>query len=112
MWGVVMTASSSAGKKSTYLDEMMERLGVEPAAGVVPRWSLSYSTALHRCQGCESKEACAEWLDSMPMSVSFAPHFCPNADILFELQVEQPPDAEHAERCFRASVAGPRRDET
>ena len=93
-----MMVSSATGHHSAYLDEMMERLGVEPAGGVVPRWSLSYATALHRCQGCRSKAACQEWLDSMPMSVSLAPNFCPNADILFELQVEQPPDASHAYR--------------
>jgi Family of unknown function (DUF6455) len=93
-----MTASSADRRKPTLLGKMMQRLGVEPAGGVVPRWSLSYVTALHRCQDCPSKEACQEWLDSMPMSVSFAPRFCPNADILFELQVEQPPDAPDHDR--------------
>jgi len=100
-----MTASSTAGRKSTYLDEMMERVGVEPAGGVLPRYSLIYATALHRCQACPSKGACQEWLDSMPMSVSFAPQFCPNADILFELQVEQPPGNLHASRCSHAKAA-------
>ena len=84
---------------------MMERVGVEPAGGVLPRWSLTYATALHRCQACPSKEACQDWLDSMPMSVSFAPQFCPNADILFELQVEQPPGAAHASQCSHAKAA-------
>ena len=93
-----MAVSSATGRHSAYLDEMMERLGVELAGGVVPRWSLSYATALHRCQACLSKEDCQAWLDSMPNSVSFAPRFCPIADILFELQVEQPPDAAHAHR--------------
>jgi hypothetical protein len=91
-----MSAPSAHEYQSTYLGEMMQRLGVEPAGGVVPRWSLSYATALHRCQACPSREACHAWLDSMPMSVSFAPRFCPNADILFEMQVDQPPDAAHA----------------
>jgi hypothetical protein len=77
---------------------MMERLGVEPAGGVVPRWSLSYATALHRCQACLSKQDCQAWLASTPSSVSFAPRFCPIADILFELQVEQPADAGHTHR--------------
>jgi Family of unknown function (DUF6455) len=93
-----MTASSADRRNLTLLAEMMERLGIEPAGGVIPRWSLSYVTALHRCQGCPSKEACREWLDSMPMSVRFAPCFCPNADVLFELQVEQPPDAADTNR--------------
>ena len=93
-----MTESSANKRKPTKLGEMMQRVGVEPAGGVVPRWSLTYVTALHRCQNCGSKEACQAWLDSMPMSVSFAPKFCPNADILFELQVDQPPDTGHVKR--------------
>jgi hypothetical protein len=69
---------------------MMERLGIEPGGGVVPRLSLTYATALHRCEPCRSKQACREWLDGMPGSAAFAPGFCPNGDILFELQVDQP----------------------
>jgi hypothetical protein len=73
-----------------YLCEMMQRIGIEPGGGVVPRMSLTYATALHRCEACRSKRACREWLDSMPASVAFAPRFCPNSDILFELLVDQP----------------------
>jgi hypothetical protein len=76
--------------RKTYLREMMQRLGIDPASGVLPHFSLAYMTALHRCQGCSAKESCRHWLDSTPMSVSFAPLFCPNADILFELQVDKP----------------------
>ena len=75
---------------------MMERLGIEPAGGVITRWSLSYATALHRCQACSCKEPCRAWLDSMPTAVNLAPHFCPIADILFEMQVDQPPDSARA----------------
>ena len=86
-------AMAGGKRRSNDLCRMMERLGVEPAGGMVARWSLSYATALHRCQACPSTETCRAWLDSMPMAVSFAPRFCPNADILFEMQVDQPPDA-------------------
>jgi len=82
--------------QSTDLCRMMERLGVEPAGGVVARWSLSYAAALHGCQACSSKDACRTWLDSMPMAVNLAPRFCPIADILFEMQIDQPPVAAHA----------------
>jgi Family of unknown function (DUF6455) len=75
-------------RQPTYI--MMERLGIEPGGGVVPRLSLSYATAFRRCEACPSKQACREWLDSMPVPVVFAPRFCPNADIFFELQVNQP----------------------
>ena len=76
--------------KSAYMREMMERLGVDPACGVLAYSELTFLTALHRCQSCPSKAACRVWLDSMPMSVSFAPKFCPNSDLFFELQVDQP----------------------
>ncbi len=73
-----------------YICEMMERLGIERGGGVVPRLSLSYATALHRCDACPAKEACRDWLDSLPASVPLPPRFCPNADIFFELQVDKP----------------------
>jgi len=69
---------------------MMKRVGVDPAGGVVAHSGLTYLTALHRCQSCPSKQDCRAWLDSVPMSMSFAPRFCPNGDLLFELQVDQP----------------------
>jgi hypothetical protein len=74
----------------TYICKMMERLGIEPGGAVVPRLGLTYTTAFHRCEACNSKQACRDWLDRMPGSVEFAPRFCSNADILFELQVNQP----------------------
>ncbi len=84
-------AANSAGKRQQLLiREMMERLAIEPGGGVVPSLSLSYAAALHRCEACTSKQACRDWLDRMPASVAFAPCFCPNADIFFELRVDQP----------------------
>ena len=85
-----MAAPVARERKPIYICEMMECLGIEPAGGVVPRFSLSYATAFHRCEACPSKQACRDWLDSMPKSMAFAPRFCPNAGILFELQVSQP----------------------
>jgi len=67
----------------------MERLGIDPSGGVIPRLSLSYAAALHRCEACPSEQACRDWLDSLPAAVAFAPRFCPNVDIFFELQVDQ-----------------------
>jgi hypothetical protein len=73
-----------------HIYEMMARLGIEPDAGVLPRLSLRYATTLQRCEACRSKNACQDWLDYAPAMVNFAPCFCPNADILFELQYDQP----------------------
>ena len=69
---------------------MMARLGIDPHAGVLPRLSLRYATAFRRCHACQSKKACQDWLDYAPAMVNFAPSFCMNADILFELQYNQP----------------------
>jgi Family of unknown function (DUF6455) len=68
------------------MERMMERLGIDPSGGVVPRLSLLYATASHRCESCPSKRGCGDWLDWAPESVSFAPPFCRNGDILAELQ--------------------------
>ena len=77
-------------QKPTYIREMMERLGIDPACGVLAYSELTYLTALHRCQSCPSKAACRAWLDSMPMSVALPPRSCPNSDLFFEMQVDQP----------------------
>jgi hypothetical protein len=82
----------TAGEKEhqVHIFEMMARLGIEPGAGVLPRLSLRYATAFQRCKACQSKRACQEWLDYSPAMVNFAPYFCVNADILFDLQYDQP----------------------
>jgi hypothetical protein len=85
-----MPPLNDSARQPTYLSEMMQRLGIEPGDGVVPRLSLAYMTAFHRCQSCPAKKACREWLDSMPRSVASAPSFCPNDDILFELRINRP----------------------
>lgn len=85
-----MAAPVTRKRQPTYISEMMQRLGIEPGEGVVPRLSLAYMTAFHRCETCQVKKACREWLDSMPQSVATAPGFCPNDDILFELRINQP----------------------
>jgi hypothetical protein len=70
--------------------EMMARLGINPGEGVLPRLGMRYATALRRCENCQSKSACRDWLDYAPAMVNFAPDFCANADILFDLQCDQP----------------------
>ncbi len=74
--------------QASYVFEMMRRLGIDPAEGAVPHFSLSYLTAMHRCAACPSKRACREWLKRTPGAVTVPPAFCPNADIFFELQFD------------------------
>jgi Family of unknown function (DUF6455) len=81
--------ATQASQTSQFI-EMMERLGIEPGGGAVPRLGLSYTTAFHRCKACDSKPACRAWMDTGPAVAALAPRFCPNADIFFELQVDRP----------------------
>ena len=73
-----------------HIHEMMARLGIGPETAVLPGLSLRYATAVRRCKLCRSKTACRDWLDYAPALVNFAPGFCVNAEILFELQYDQP----------------------
>jgi hypothetical protein len=76
----------AAKDRSVCVFKMMERLNIEPGGGVDPRVSLLYAAASRRCESCPSTRVCGEWLDHAPASVSFAPPFCANSDILSELQ--------------------------
>ena len=73
-----------------HVHEMMARLGIWPEAAVLPGLSLRYATALRRCKLCRSKTSCRDWLDYAPAMVNFAPDFCINADILFDLHTIKP----------------------
>jgi len=79
-----------AQDKRLYLYEMMVHLGIDPAGGILPLLSARYAAASRRCRGCPSKAACRDWLDLAPPRMSFAPPFCVNADLLFELQYDEP----------------------
>jgi hypothetical protein len=57
-----MAAPDAREHKSIYMFEMMERIGIDPGLRVVPRLSLSYLTAFHRCHSCPSKLTCRAWL--------------------------------------------------
>jgi Family of unknown function (DUF6455) len=83
------------------LHKLMNRLGIEPQGGVVSRLSLKYATALHRCEACLSKQLCNSWLERGPDSAGVVPQFCPNQDVLFELQFDQPWITIHGRACLR-----------
>lgn len=76
--------------RETHIWDMMVRLGIEPGASVLPALGLRYATVFHLCEGCTRKQACGEWLAHAPAEVHLAPRFCPGADLLFELQFDQP----------------------
>ncbi len=81
-----MSTSIALEYRTTHASRVMECLGIEPGGGVLPRLSLLYTTALRRCESCPSTKACREWLGRAPMTARFPPSFCPNSDILLELQ--------------------------
>jgi hypothetical protein len=68
---------------------MLATLGIDLGPGDLARLELRYPTAFRRCQACDAKGACAEWLDHSA-AINLAPRFCANADILFELQCDRP----------------------
>jgi len=74
-------ATSSIRDHPVYVFEMMKRLGIEPSSSITPRLSLTYATAIHRCEVCSSHETCRYWLDHAPALIGSAPRFCPDADI-------------------------------
>jgi len=81
--------SSQAYEHPLHLHQMMMRLGIDPDTDVFPRSALQYAMASRGCGACRSKRTCQDWLDHAPAKVNFAPWFCRNADILFELQCDQ-----------------------
>ena len=48
-----MAALSIREHRPVHVFEMMERLGIEPSSSVTPRSSLTYATAVHRCEVCQ-----------------------------------------------------------
>jgi hypothetical protein len=76
-------------ENSVLLYQMMTSLGIDLGPEDLARLELRYPTAFRRCQACAGKTICGEWLDLAAASTSFAPRFCVNADILFELQCDQ-----------------------
>ena len=75
-------------ENSVLLHAMMARLGIDIGPDDLVRLELRYPTAFRRCQ-FTAEGACLDWLDQAA-ATSFAPRFCLNADILFELLCDQP----------------------
>ena len=63
-----MAVSAIRELRPIHVFEMMERLGIEPSSSVAPRSTLTYATAVHRCEVCPYHENCRYWLDHAPAS--------------------------------------------
>ena len=68
--------------------KMLERLGIELGAGVIPRYGLMDISAVENCRSCGAASACTEWLGAASSS-AVAPDFCPNHDILLKVAYTQ-----------------------
>ncbi|HEU0083311.1 MAG TPA: hypothetical protein VFQ87_10620, partial [Bradyrhizobium sp.] len=60
----------------------------------------------HGCETCGAKPVCHGWLVRQPVAVMFAPEFCPNAHILFKLEIDQPV-TRHRQQPLRRRAARP-----
>jgi hypothetical protein len=84
-----MAAPAPREHEPIYIRDMMARLRIDANGGVAPRLGLRYATVFQRCRACTSTKICRDWLDRSPVAVNFVPRFCPNADILVELEFDQ-----------------------
>lgn len=81
--------TSKAHEDSARIYDMMVRLGIDQDTADPLKLSMWFETGLRRCENCEAKRACQDWLNCVQSAV-VAPSFCVNADILFELRYDQP----------------------
>jgi hypothetical protein len=83
-----MRSSEKCDLRELEVYKMLERLGIELGAGVIPRYGLMYVSAIRNCRSCDAVPACAAWL-GVAASTSVAPDFCPSRDIFLELAYAQ-----------------------
>lgn len=70
--------------------EMMRRLGIESAGGVIPQYGLAFSCVERNCRDCQDPERCRKWLGDASLTMRLAPDFCPNAGLLLPLMLDGP----------------------
>lgn len=60
------------------LDDVMERLGIDPATAVRLESGTAFAEARRACIDCPQDRKCAAWLDAS-IILEAPPVFCPNA---------------------------------
>lgn len=68
-------------RQSRRLDEMIERLEINPASAARRSGGLALAQARSRCLMCTEPHLCRFWLDQAG-GLPATPEFCPNADFL------------------------------
>jgi hypothetical protein len=55
------------------------------AYATLPRYGLSFSSALRACNSCTARAQCAQWMADTRHTAFGPPKFCASADLLWEL---------------------------
>ncbi len=74
---------------SANIGEVMERLGIDADSVLEREFGRTLASVIRSCRLCMSGERCSEWLARAPVSVDQAPAFCPYAERLELMAVEQ-----------------------
>jgi hypothetical protein len=74
---------------SANIGELMERLGIEFDEVVEEHFGPTLGSVIRTCQACRSSSLCSDWLARAPVAVPRAPAFCPYADRLEGLALDQ-----------------------
>lgn len=74
---------------SANIGEMMERMGIEFDEEIEAYFGPTLNAVIRTCQLCRSGNRCSDWLARAPVAVPRAPAFCPYADRLDGLALDQ-----------------------
>lgn len=74
---------------SANIGEMMERMGIEFGEEFEESFGPTLGAVIRTCQLCRARTLCSEWLARAPVNVEEAPDFCPYADRLDGLALDQ-----------------------
>jgi hypothetical protein len=74
---------------SANIGEMMERMGIEFDDEIEEYFEPTLNAVIRTCQLCRSGNLCSDWLARAPDAVPRAPAFCPYADRLDGLALDQ-----------------------
>ena len=81
-----MCSSSRLERTTTAnIGKMMGRLGIDMAYAALPRYGLSFSSALRACNSCTARAECAQWMAKTRHTAFGPPKFCASADLLWDL---------------------------
>jgi hypothetical protein len=76
-------------RHSANIGEMMERMGIEFDEEFEENFGPTLGAVIRTCQLCRSGNLCSDWLARAPVNVEQAPDFCPYADRLDGLALDQ-----------------------